>query len=169
MSIYFAVSTLRELSSLELHQLYKLRVDVFVSEQRTPYAEIDDTDALDSTYHILAWSRPGNNANAQLVGCARLFPGDDGAAHLGRLVVDPEFRHQGLGGQIILQTMRLALERFDSGVKLEAQAQLTDYYRGFGFETCGNVWPDTGVPHQPMQISKEKLVEVLRERNMLTA
>lgn len=169
MSIYFAVSTLRELSSLELHQLYKLRVDVFVSEQQTPYAEIDDIDALDSTYHILAWSRPGIRSNAQLVGCARLFPSNDAAAQFGRLVVDSEFRHKGLGGQILLQTMRLALERFDSGMKLEAQAQLTDYYRDFGFETCGNVWPDTGVPHQPMEIGKDALIEVLRGRNMLAA
>ena len=56
MTNYFAVSALREMSPVELHQLYKLRVDVFVHEQQTPYAEIDDTDALDTTFHAVSYT-----------------------------------------------------------------------------------------------------------------
>ena len=37
---------LGQLAALDVHQLYKLRVDVFVHEQRCPYAEIDATCLL---------------------------------------------------------------------------------------------------------------------------
>ncbi|WP_161796002.1 hypothetical protein [Corynebacterium renale] len=36
------IAPLEDLSVREVHDLYKLRVDVFVGEQETPYYEIDD-------------------------------------------------------------------------------------------------------------------------------
>lgn len=77
---------LAALAPQDVHALYKLRVDVFVHEQATPYAEIDDTDAQPSTIHLLAWDSPAQEpAQAQtpaptqdptprLLGTARLFP-----------------------------------------------------------------------------------------------
>ena len=69
MPIYFAVSHLAQLSALEVHKLYKLRVDIFVHEQKTPYAEIDDADALDTTFHVLNW-----DADKNLIATARVYP-----------------------------------------------------------------------------------------------
>lgn len=71
--MHITVSPLRDLHALEVHALYKLRVDIFVHEQQCPYAEIDTTDALDTTQHILAW-----DDNGDLLGCARVFSGDHG-------------------------------------------------------------------------------------------
>ena len=42
---FISAAPLGQLAALDVHQLYKLRVDVFVHEQRCPYAEIDATDA----------------------------------------------------------------------------------------------------------------------------
>ena len=49
--------SLVEMTPFEVHQLYKLRVDVFVAEQHCPYNEIDDQDADPDTRHILAFDR----------------------------------------------------------------------------------------------------------------
>ena len=61
---------LGQLAALDVHQLYKLRVDVFVHEQRCPYAEIDATDADPQTVHLLAWDTDSH----ELLGTARVFP-----------------------------------------------------------------------------------------------
>ena len=52
---FISAAPLGQLAALDVHQLYKLRVDVFVHEQRCPYAEIDATDADPQTVHLLAW------------------------------------------------------------------------------------------------------------------
>ncbi len=55
MTYTLTAAPITHMNPLDVHALYKLRVDVFVHEQQCPYAEIDDTDALDSTGHILAF------------------------------------------------------------------------------------------------------------------
>ena len=44
--------SLDEMTPQQVHQLYKLRVDVFVAEQNCPFNEIDDQDADPETKHI---------------------------------------------------------------------------------------------------------------------
>lgn len=69
--------SLVEMTPFEVHQLYKLRVDVFVAEQHCPYNEIDGRDADPDTRHILAFDREA------LVGCARVFPTEAQAGLVG--------------------------------------------------------------------------------------
>lgn len=67
--------TLPEMNPLDLHAVYKLRVDVFVAEQSCPAAEIDAVDPLGSTGHLLARTTArGFGAPGEVVGTARLFP-----------------------------------------------------------------------------------------------
>ena len=44
MSIHWKVRSFAELSTHELHDILRLRVDVFVVEQQCPYAEVDGQD-----------------------------------------------------------------------------------------------------------------------------
>ena len=140
MPIYFAVSHLAQLSALEVHKLYKLRVDIFVHEQKTPYAEIDDADALDTTFHVLNW-----DADKNLIATARVYPsvinGKD-VVQIGRVCVAENHRHQGIGEELMRQT---GLDVF-----LEAQTKQRDFYEDFGFEAVGEEFTIEGVPHLPM-------------------
>ena len=149
MPIYFAVSHLAQLSALEVHKLYKLRVDIFVHEQKTPYAEIDDADALDTTFHVLNW-----DADKNLIATARVYPcvieGKD-MVQIGRVCVAENHRQQGIGEELMRQTMRLADEQFPGlDVFLEAQTKQRDFYEDFGFEAVGEEFTIEGVPHLPM-------------------
>lgn len=131
------------MSGLEVHRLYKLRVDVFVHEQRCPYAEIDATDALETTTHLLVID------GDELLGTARLFPSAlDGrdVAQFGRFALAPAARGTGVGPAI----MEAAIEHADGPIYLEAQAPLVGYYSRFGFTVCGEEFDDEGVPHVPM-------------------
>jgi ElaA protein len=136
---------LRDLTPLQVHQLYKLRVDVFVHEQQCPYAEIDDTDARDTTVHICAWSPEG-----ELLGTARMFPvGEE--RQFGRFCLAPAARGTGLARTIMERALELGADR---PLVLDAQAPLVDYYAGYGFRPAGELFDDEGLPHQPMRREK---------------
>lgn len=145
MTAYLSTSRLLDLSALEVHKLYKLRVDVFVAEQNTPYAEIDHTDAEQSTWHILAWN------DGELVGTARIFP-SAGHSVLGRLAVTPSHRGSGVSDTIIEEALRVAAERWpEQDVILDSQVPLVDFYGKYDFVAEGEPFDDTGVPHQRMR------------------
>ena len=131
------------LTPLQVHQLYKLRVDVFVHEQQCTYAEIDDTDARETTVHICAWSDTGS----QLLGTARLFP-VGGEWQFGRFCLVPGARGTGVARQIMEKALELGAGR---PMILDAQAPLVPYYEAHGFRVCGGLFDDEGVPHQPMR------------------
>ena len=133
---------LTDLTPLQVHQLYKLRVDVFVHEQQCTYAEIDDTDALPTTVHLCAWAESG-----ELLGTARLFPVGE-VRQFGRFCLVPAARGTGLARQIMEKALRLGA---DLPLVLDAQAPLVGYYEGYGFRPVGELFDDAGIPHQPMR------------------
>ncbi len=143
------IAPLHELSPLQVHALYKLRVDIFVHEQQVPYAEIDDTDAAATTRHLLATDDSG-----AFMGVGRVYPstvdGED-VLQFGRFAVTPAARGTGVARRIMDAALQLAdAPSTPLPLYLTAQKPLTDYYRGYGFEVCGSEYDDEGVPHVPM-------------------
>lgn len=158
---FISAAPLGQSAALDVHQLYKLRVDVFVHEQRCPYAEIDATDADPQTIHLLAWDADTH----ELLGTARVFPaasaGDAAladatpadlapagvGAQIGRFALAPAARGTGLGRELLQAAIDLG-ERMRPGqpLYLEAQAGLVDYYASFGFTPIGEPFDDEGVP-----------------------
>lgn len=57
-----------QLTTTQLYQLLKLRVDIFVVEQTCPYPELDDKDHQPGVHHLLGYQ------DDQLIACARLLP-----------------------------------------------------------------------------------------------
>lgn len=141
-----SLKSLHEMTPMQVHQLYKLRVDVFVAEQNCPFKEIDDQDAAPETRHILAFD------GETLAGCARVFPTTDGS-RFGRFVVHPDFRGSGLGPQIVRTGIEYT-ERFDGDLIVEAQSGLVGYYEQFGLVAEGDEFLDTGVPHRKMRLAR---------------
>lgn len=141
-----SLRSLHEMTPLEIHQLYKLRVDVFVAEQNCPFNEIDDQDADPETRHILAFD------GETLAGCARVFPTESGS-RFGRFVVHPDFRGSGLGPQIVRTGIEYT-ERFPGDLIVEAQSGLVGYYEQFGLVAEGDEFLDTGIPHRKMRLAR---------------
>lgn len=139
--------SLSEMTPLQVHQLYKLRVDVFVAEQNCPFNEIDDQDADPETKHILALLDDDT-----LAGCARVFPTETGS-RLGRFVVHPDHRGSGLGPQIVRAGIEYT-ERFPGDLIVEAQSGLVGYYEQFSLVAEGEEFLDTGVPHRRMRLNR---------------
>ncbi|MBC2681338.1 GNAT family N-acetyltransferase [Corynebacterium sp. 4HC-13] len=154
----------------QVHALYKLRVDIFVNEQRAPFAEIDDTDAHPNTHHILAYVHPGSGPDypfgtpdpgspMRLVGTARVF-GPPEAQHIGRVCVAPDMRGYGVARQLMDEALEVCKARAaaldpttqSAIVKLEAQTYLTNFYASYGFTIVGEEFEVEGVPHVEMHL-----------------
>ncbi|MEO8590856.1 MAG: GNAT family N-acetyltransferase [Flavobacteriales bacterium] len=129
----------------DLHDVMRLRVDVFVVEQRCAYAEIDGRDP--EALHILGRSEEGD-----LIAYARILPPDEhGPPHIGRVIVHADHRRHGLARTL----MTIALEALQRGYgsrrsALAAQAHLERFYGGFGFVRQGPDYPWDGIPHVDM-------------------
>lgn len=161
MTIFYASATLAELSPLEVHRLYKLRVDVFVHEQQTPFAEIEDLDAAPGTTHLMAL-RTGEST--ELVGTIRLTPESDGSVRLGRLVVHSGQRGTEVAPALIERALRHIADRTPGAdVVLSAQEPLIGYYEKFGFTPVGALTDDTGMAHQPMLLPAEKVGQLVKQ------
>ncbi|RKZ45242.1 MAG: GNAT family N-acetyltransferase, partial [Gammaproteobacteria bacterium] len=49
----------QQLDNHQLYELIKLRVDIFVVEQKCPYPELDDKDRYIDTRHLTAYDDSG--------------------------------------------------------------------------------------------------------------
>jgi ElaA protein len=131
-----------ELTARQLHDIVRLRCDVFVVEQRCAYPELDGRDVEPTTGHH--WIADGDLA----VACyARTLVDPGEVVRLGRVVTAPPSRGRGLAAGLV-QTL---IERFaDRMIVLDAQSHLADWYRTFGFEQSGDEFVEDGIPHTPM-------------------
>lgn len=133
------------LSARELHDLLRLRQDVFVVEQNCVFREIDGRDPL--AIHLLGY-RAG-----LLVACARIFPpgvlGPYGS--IGRVVTGQPVRGTGLGRPLMHEALRVLGDLApDAPVRLAAQAHLELFYASVGFERVGEPYLDDGMLHLDM-------------------
>jgi ElaA protein len=131
----------------ELYSLLKLRSEVFVVEQTCPYLDPDGNDP--QGHHMLVY-----NSAQTLIGCLRILP--KGTVHpeyasIGRVVVAPSHRGQGLSRPMLEQAINYAAAQFGAcEIFIQAQAHLTGLYGSVGFEPVSEVYPEDGIPHVDM-------------------
>ena len=142
----FAWRAFEALSARELHDLLKLRADVFVVEQTCVFAEIDGHDP--EARHLLARAAEGG----PLVGTLRLFPPDAaGRAVIGRVVTASAARGTGIGRALMAEGIAEARRRFGPApIAIGAQARLERFYAGFGFVRAGEDYLEDGIVHCAM-------------------
>ncbi len=130
-----------ELDSRTAYALWRLRQQVFVVEQQSPYPDLDGRDLEPATRHVLATD------GEELLGCLRVL--DDGThARVGRVVVAPAARGRGLARKLMDVAMT---EIGDREVRLDAQTGLAGWYASYGFEVSGPEFVEDGVAHLPMR------------------
>ena len=135
------VLTFDELDARSAYDVWRLRQQVFVVEQQSPYPDLDGRDREPGTRHLLS------EADGALVAYARVL--DDGEwARIGRVLVAPEARGRGLAAELV----RTALEVIgDREVRLDAQTGLRNWYASYGFVVTGPEFDEDGVFHVPMR------------------
>ena len=133
----------------ELNLGFALRIKVFVEEQKVPIElELDDKDHSDNTVHI------GYFHEDNLIGVARLIDMDKDVIHIGRVVIDKEYRGQGIGRELIIGCENIAQQilKRKTIIELSAQIQAENFYKSLGYNRVNDkIYLDAGIEHVDMR------------------
>lgn len=134
-----------ELTKEELYDIIKVRLDVFVVEQKCTYQDIDGKDK--GAYHV--WLSDDDRIIAYLRVLDKGVSFDDVA--LGRVLSTK--RRCGLGTRIVKEGIRVAKEKFGADrITIEAQTYVAEMYEKIGFVKRGEEFLDVGIPHIEMTL-----------------
>ncbi len=136
------VAAFDQLSAATLYGLLRLRMQVFIVEQRCPYQDLDGRDTEPGTRHV--WLDDDGSPQAYL----RILAEPDGADRISRVCVAPAARGTGLARQLMRDALDLT---GPGGVVLDAQSYLADFYKRLGFVATGPEFVEDDIPHVPMR------------------
>jgi len=145
------VKRFQEFAPDELYGVMKLRVDVFVCEQKCLAPELDDRDQ--DAVHV--WFSDEDGAQAYL---RVLAPGVEHKTYpaIGRVLTSKKSRGTGLGGKLLAAGIRVTKEIYgDVPIYLEAQVYASGYYEKQGFRIVSDEFILDGIPHYKMVRPKE--------------
>ena len=136
-------------SKEELDLGFALRIKVFVKEQNVPIElELDDKDHSDNTVHI------GYFHDDRLIGVARLIDMDKDIIHIGRVVIDKDYRGKGIGRKLIVgcETTAKNILKREIIIELSAQIQAEKFYKSLGYNRVNDkIYLDAGIEHVDMR------------------
>ena len=134
------VKRFEELTIDELYAILKLRVDVFVVEQRCPYPELDGLDR--EAVHVWLEDDAGIEAYVRVLDKGVKSP----YAALGRVIAVR--RRMGLGTKIVQSGIEAAREIFGAdAIYLKAQTYARGLYEKLGFRQISGEFLEDGIPH----------------------
>ena len=141
-NIDWKIKTFSELTTTELYEIIKARVNVFVVEQDCPYPDLDDYDQ--KAIHLWA------EKEGEVLAYCRIF--DKGIKYpetsIGRVVTTEKGRGTGLGKQLISYAIDVIENRLrTTEVRISAQDYLLKFYSGFGFVDTGKKYLEDNIPH----------------------
>lgn len=144
----------QQLDNNTLYEIIKLRVDIFVVEQKCPYPELDEKDRHNETLHLSGYD------NEKLIAYARLLP--PGLSYpetsIGRFAVDSSSRQQGIGSMLITKCLDETNKAWpEHNIKISAQEYLQEFYEKFGFIKTSDRYLEDDIPHIAMLKDKNKI------------
>lgn len=110
---------------------YYVRIQAMAKKHHiTLRQEFDEHDTPDTKYIVIL-------DNDFPIATARMYPLDSESVMIGRVVVLPEYRHQGIGTKVIHECEQWALELGYKKAVLESRDNKTAFYRQIGYTECG--------------------------------
>ncbi|MBM6403041.1 GNAT family N-acetyltransferase [Phycicoccus sp. CSK15P-2] len=132
-----------ELPAVVLHELLRLRQDVFVLEQECLYPDIDGRDLEPGALQFWAEGEDGG-----VTATLRVLDDGGGVVRVGRVATARAARGAGVAAALV----QAVLAATRGPVVLDAQAHLEHWYARFGFERDGAEFLEDGISHVPMRL-----------------
>lgn len=143
------IKKFEELSIDELYELLKIRVNVFVVEQKCPYPEVDDRDK--HAYHV--YIQEGGEVKAYLRVLEAGVSFDE--VSIGRVLTTE--RGKGYANILLKEGINVAREKLNADkIKIEAQTYAKRMYEKFGFKVVSDEFLEDGIPHVQMILDMSK-------------
>lgn len=140
----FEARFFNELSVMELYEILKARAEIFVTEQKIIYNDMDDID-YDSLHCFIC------EKNKVLAYLRAFYKDDANTVKIGRVLT---LKHgKGLGRQLMEAALPEIRKRMDcKRLYLESQKHAIGFYERFGFETVSDEFLEEGIVHVAMEL-----------------
>ena len=126
----------------KIAQCHKIRLEVFVEEQKVPVEiEIDDLDEI--SIHALAY------IDGIAVATGRLIPSEE-KGKIGRMAVIRKYRRTGIGGEVLSFLEKKAKSIGISYISLHAQEYVKNFYLSHGYKQIGESFLEAEIDHIEM-------------------
>jgi len=145
MKYHTVVKAFSDLSPDELYQIMRLRIEVFVIEQRCFYQDADNKDQ--HCHHLMLLE------DKELVAYARIVPAGLSfeEASIGRVITSAQVRGTGAGKILMEAAIQTCRQLFGNvSIRIGAQTYAKAFYVALGFEASGSGFMEDGIPHIEM-------------------
>ena len=138
------LKSFKELDSIELYEILKLRAEVFVIEQDCNYLDPDGQDY--SAYHLY------DKKEGQIISYARLYESKE-YCPIGRVLTSISVRREGYGIHLMNEAIKQCKLLYpNKDIVISAQEYLLKFYGDFGFVAEGERYFEDNLPHFKMRI-----------------
>lgn len=148
LNITWHIKTFQQLTTNELYDILKLRIDVFVVEQACPYPDLDNLDKHPKTLHLFGYH------DKKIVSYLRVLPENTSYTEyisIGRVVISEDVRGKRLGHLMLEKALEVCeLTYQNKPIKISAQAHLEGYYQQHGFKRVTDIYLEDNIPHVAM-------------------
>lgn len=128
--------------------VYSVRQEVFVEEQRLAHSVVDDPDDQLSV-HVIA------SIDGEVAGIGRVtFIADDG--QIAWVAVRRPLRRHGVGLAIMRQLIGVCIDEGCRIISLNAQTHALSFYERLGFRALGRRFRMSGIEHQHMMMDVDE-------------
>lgn len=132
------MEVLRATETYQQAGAYYVRIQAMAKKHHiTLREEFDEHDGPDTKYIVLL-------DEDFPVATARMYPLDDVRMMIGRVVVLPEYRHRGLGTQVVAECETWAAELGFAKAVVDSRDNKTEFYRKLGYAETGDPLPEDG-------------------------
>lgn len=139
-----------ELTTTELYEIIKSRIEVFVVEQNCPYQDVDEKDKL--SYHLFYEDKGRVISYIRLIEAGISYE----VPSIGRVITLKQYRNKGLSRKLLLRGIELIEKLYgEKEIKISAQAHLHDFYKSVGFKQITQSYLEDDIPHIGMQYKSE--------------
>ena len=125
------LSIIRATETWQQAGAYYVRIQAMAKKHHIPlWQEFDEHDAPDTKYIVVT-------DDGFPIATARMYPLDKRSMMIGRVVVLPEYRHQGIGTMVVSECEEWAEELSCSKTVVESRDNKVEFYQQMGYEICG--------------------------------
>lgn len=154
MAISWYLKSYDDLTNLEIYQIFKMRVDVFVVEQDCPYSDLDGKDIMPGVLHFFGVDDQ-REANENMIAYSRILPPDvsyPDMPSMGRVVTSHAARGTGAGHEMLEKAVAILDEKWPNlTCHISAQSHLQSYYNRQNFFAVGEEYLEDDIPHIGME------------------
>jgi ElaA protein len=156
MTLQWQTLAFTELTREEMYAVLRLRQEVFVVEQRCAYLDLDDLDQ--QATHMLCMQDRELLAYQRCLAPGLSYP----ESSLGRIVVCPARRGLNLGRELVQRGIEHNLSQWPRhDIRINAQAQLQDFYTSLGFTAEGGEYLEDNILHRQMRYQARRTTSEL--------